>query len=384
MSDLPPIDLGNEPVGTPPTEAECAALCATIGAQRTPVFADLTGASISLLFAARPKSLTLPLSGDTIITASGMAQGRRLSLLIRPDTVDRALSWPAWQWLDDLPPTALAAGKIMHVVAECYGAGAASVVAKCTVSNLWDPDALAWITATEAADGQPLEPAVRAARNTLVMQAKAQGVWDPAGQLTITSGARTQAGGFVPLLGSPLTLVNFVSGDHSRLFGEQGDGVTKYLGGKGGHTYPQDDFSFFAYVSSPFTPSTSTLSGLCGNGGLTPGVKMIQLLDADKIRVLASNAELFVRIRSGAIQGLVGVSRGASSGFTLCCDSEEFAINLHSDGNAAEKMLYFARVNYYQFFSGRLSVFGFQHSTGLAAWGALLDQYHADLAAALA
>jgi hypothetical protein len=92
-----------------------------------------------------------------------------------------------------------------------------------------DPDALAYITAVETADGQALETAVRDAINAFVIGCKADGIWPAVKASCIMAGARTLAGALVPLVGPAPTNFNFVAGDYNRKTGLVGNGSTKYL-----------------------------------------------------------------------------------------------------------------------------------------------------------
>ena len=92
-----------------------------------------------------------------------------------------------------------------------------------------DADAVAYITAVEAADGQPLETEVRMAIITFVKGCKADGIWDAIKASCILAGARTLNGALVPLAGVAPTNFNFVAGDYNRKTGLVGDGSTKYL-----------------------------------------------------------------------------------------------------------------------------------------------------------
>jgi hypothetical protein len=83
----------------------------------------------------------------------------------------------------------------------------------------YDPDAQAYITAVETADGQALETGVRDAINALVVGFKAQSIWTPAAQLLMPCGPRTLAGALVALKGTPPTNNGFLSGDHNRKTG---------------------------------------------------------------------------------------------------------------------------------------------------------------------
>lgn len=92
-----------------------------------------------------------------------------------------------------------------------------------------DADAAAYLNAVEAADGQDLEAAVRAAINDFVVGCKADGIWTPIKASCILAGARTLNGALVPLVGSAPTNNNFVPADYNRKTGLKGNGTTKWL-----------------------------------------------------------------------------------------------------------------------------------------------------------
>ena len=94
-----------------------------------------------------------------------------------------------------------------------------------------DADAVAYIAAVEAADGQALETAVRLAVNSFVKGCKADGIWTAIKASCILAGARTLAGALVPLAGTAPTNVGpFVSGDYNRKTGlGDASNTTKYL-----------------------------------------------------------------------------------------------------------------------------------------------------------
>jgi len=95
--------------------------------------------------------------------------------------------------------------------------------------SLYDPDAMAYIAAVEAADGQALEDGVKNAINAFVVGCKADGIWSAIKASCILAGARTLNGALVPLVGTAPTNFNFVAGDYNRKTGLKGDGSTKYL-----------------------------------------------------------------------------------------------------------------------------------------------------------
>jgi hypothetical protein len=92
-----------------------------------------------------------------------------------------------------------------------------------------EPEALTYIAAVEAADGQALEPAVKLAINAFIKGCKNDGIWPAIKASCILAGARTLTGALVPLVGTAPTNVDglFVSGDYNRKTGLVGTGSTK-------------------------------------------------------------------------------------------------------------------------------------------------------------
>jgi len=84
---------------------------------------------------------------------------------------------------------------------------------------LTDPDAAAYVAAVEAADGQPLEPAVRTATQNLVTGLKTVGAWDSIEQLILTAGPRTAAGAKIPVRGTVHCEFDETKATHVRAFG---------------------------------------------------------------------------------------------------------------------------------------------------------------------
>lgn len=136
----------------------------------------------------------------------------------------------------------------------------------------FDPDALAYIMAVEAADGQLLESGMRAAINNFVKGCKTDGIWNAIKASCILAGARTLSGALVPLKGTAPTNNNFVSGDYNRKTGLLGNGATKYLdSNRNVNTDPQDNFSMSVF---PTTLGVS-VSAYIGAGGANTGSSQI-------------------------------------------------------------------------------------------------------------
>jgi hypothetical protein len=120
-----------------------------------------------------------------------------------------------------------------------------------TYIGLDDPDAAAYITAVEIADGQPLEIEVRVAIHSFVKGCKADGIWPAIKASCIMAGARTLAGALVPLVGPAPTNINFVAGDYNRKTGLVGNGSTKCLNSnRASNADPQDNRHLAVFVNS--------------------------------------------------------------------------------------------------------------------------------------
>ena len=122
-----------------------------------------------------------------------------------------------------------------------------------TLRRTWqpmDPDAAAYITAVETADGQALEEPVKIAIDNFVLGCKADGIWSAIKASCILAGARTLNGALVPLVGAAPTNFNFVSGDYNRKTGLVGNGSTKYLdSNRNNNADPQNNRHLAAYAT---------------------------------------------------------------------------------------------------------------------------------------
>jgi hypothetical protein len=127
-------------------------------------------------------------------------------------------------------------------------------------NGLTEPEAVSYVAAVEAADGEPLEFGVAKAINDFVLGCKNDGIWDAIRASCILAGARTLAGALVPLVGDAPTNVggNFVAGDYNRETGLNGDGSTKYLdSNRNNNADPQNNRHISLYVSSAHNPVTA-------------------------------------------------------------------------------------------------------------------------------
>ena len=126
-----------------------------------------------------------------------------------------------------------------------------------------DPDAATYLAAVEAADGEPLEPAVRAAINAFFRSTKAAGVFSALKACCILAGARTLAGALVPVVGDAPTNVadGFVEGDYSRTAGLTGDGTSYLDSGRADSADSQDSNHIAVFVNATPTGGTQDFAG---------------------------------------------------------------------------------------------------------------------------
>ena len=171
-----------------------------------------------------------------------------------------------------------------------------------------DPDAMTYLAAVEAADGQVLESSVRLAVNAFIKGCKNDGIWPAIKASCILAGARTLNGALVPLVGPAPTNFNFVSGDYNRKTGLIGDGATKYLASnRDNNADLQNNKHVALWVSSLATTSPNPVYfGGDGVGGST------QILDVGSLSYRINS--LFGE-SSGApfATGFAGVARSASA-----------------------------------------------------------------------
>jgi len=126
-----------------------------------------------------------------------------------------------------------------------------TLIVKPGFNGMTDADAIAYVNAVEAADGQLLEFGVGKAINDFVVGCKLDGTWSAIKASCILAGARTLTGALVPLAGTAPTNNNFVSGDYDRKTGLVGNGSTKYLNSnRNNNADPQNSQHLAVRISS--------------------------------------------------------------------------------------------------------------------------------------
>ena len=175
-------------------------------------------------------------------------------------------------------------------------------------NGLTEPEAVSYVAAVEAADGEPLEFGVAKAINDFVLGCKQDKIWDAIKACCILAGARTLNGALVPLVGAAPTNVGpFVSGDYNRETGLKGGGSgsgkildTNYTN----DATPQNSNHNVLWVSSADDTGTGVL--YLDSGDITAG--------DNGFGRSSTVSNLFSRNR-GAASAAIITGAGASTGF---------------------------------------------------------------------
>ena len=200
-------------------------------------------------------------------------------------------------------------------------------------NGLTEPEAVSYVAAVEAADGEPLEFGVAKAINDFVLGCKNDGIWNAIKASCILAGARTLAGALVPLVGTAPTNVSglFAAGDYNRKTGLVGDGSTKYLdSNRNNNADPQDNnhnSSFISTLGNGAVISSAT-------GGSTPGTNII---GSTNMRNRADSTPSFT-----LTSGFVGHSRFQSGSFSYRNSGATLSASIASQSPDPNNVLVFA------------------------------------------
>ena len=239
---------------------------------------------------------------------------------------------------------------------------------KLTLRQTWqpmDPDAAAYITAVETADGQALEEKVKIAIDNFVLGCKADGIWSAIKASCILAGARTLAGALVPLVGTAPTNYNFVSGDYNRETGLIGNGSTKYLdSNRNNNADPQDSKHLTVYAIT----GGGTSNALIGNGLLSDSGNSFILQVAIPRAKLNSGVDQGFTGVGRWTTGFIGINRSDSSSFQYRDNGTSETVSDTSVSLFDGTTWVFARggVTPSNFYDGRLSFYSIGESLDLA------------------
>jgi len=246
-------------------------------------------------------------------------------------------------------------------------------------NGLTEPEAVSYVAAVEAADGEPLEFGVAKAINDFVLGCKNDGIWDAIKASCILAGARTLNGALVPLVGTAPANYNFVAGDYNRETGLVGDGSTKYLdSNRNNNADPQDSKHISAYsVNIQDTNNVRLLAGSEASGAIT-GVSQLVANGVSDIFVGRVNSSQ--PISTSAIYGqsfLMATNRSSSSTIELLVNGTltTGASTSEVPNNSNIRLFGFSGL----YFNDRLAFYSIGESLDLAA----LDTRVSDLITAI-
>ena len=189
-------------------------------------------------------------------------------------------------------------------------------------NGLTEPEAVSYVAAVEAADGQELEFGVAKAINDFVLGCKNDGIWDAIKASCILAGARTLNGALVPLVGTAPTNFNFVAGDYNRETGLNGDGSTKYLdSNRNNNADPQNNFHLAVYRGALLTTNQAVIlagAGASGTSGRTAlnNNHNSQFTNGYFFRARSASDGGTNASANTAATGFIGASRSSSSQIT--------------------------------------------------------------------
>lgn len=172
-----------------------------------------------------------------------------------------------------------------------------------------DPDARAYITAVQAADGQSLEPAVVKAIDDFIIGCKADGIWSAIKASCILMGARTLSGALTPLVGTAPTNENFVSADYARKTGLKGNATNKRLNtNRANNADPQNSKSFGLWVTEARTTGAVFIGATAAVAGTSQVVE-----SAGNLFFRVNNTSASMTSVSAGTVGFLGVGRSSST-----------------------------------------------------------------------
>jgi hypothetical protein len=190
-------------------------------------------------------------------------------------------------------------------------------------SGLTDADAITYVAAVEAADGQALEFGVGKAINDFVVGCKLDGTWNAIKASCILAGARTLNGALVPLVKQPADSNPAQFGtaggwNYNRKTGLQGNGTDNYLSsGRNNNVDPQNSSHCAVYCSVLQSTSSGQYPVFMGAG--SNGTNGSNVLGR-----FQNNGGLYHLNRSNSIgntasliAGFMGTTRSGSSDYLV-------------------------------------------------------------------
>lgn len=246
------------------------------------------------------------------------------------------------------------------------------------LSSGLDADALAYITAVEAADGQALESAVKTAINSFVKGCKGDGIWSAIKASCILAGARTLSGALVPLRGTAPTNFNFISSDYIRKTGLIGNSSTKYLNSNRNNNADPQDSKHLAVWRTIQTQQAP----LIGINTVTNGASWIYDGTAGDTIRLNTSPSVSLTATAFPSTGFIGASRSSSSQISYRFSGANSTASSTSQTPNNENLWVFRGVGN-QHTGSRMTFYSIGESIDLAALDSRLSKLMSDLTAAI-
>ena len=244
-----------------------------------------------------------------------------------------------------------------------------------------DPDAAAYITAVEAADGQALEEKVKVAIDNFVFGCKADGFWSAIKASCILAGARTLNGALVPLMGTAPTRSGTAGGwNYNRKTGLQANGTDNYLNSNRNNNADPQNSQHMAVYQTALNSGGSLGRLMSGRAPATgTGSSQITCVTSGNANELYSrfNGTIWnVTPRSSAPKFL-GISRGSASEYSYRVGGTTAVRGDSSAAAASQDILLYAdpRLTADFYSNARIAFYSIGESLGLA----LLDARVTDL-----
>ena len=259
-----------------------------------------------------------------------------------------------------------------------------------TLRRTWqpmDPDAAAYITAVESADGQALEEPVKIAIDNFVLGCKADGIWDAIKASCILAGARTLDGALVPLVGAaPDKYGTEGNWNYNRKTGLQGDGSTNYLDSNQTATVTSPtNYHQSAYVSAK--PSVNTAFVASDNVN-DQRYLLYSNISADETRAISGRLGTAYFGGAGSLEiGFKGVTRNSSTTFNARSNAITSPPISSAAGNSTALTSFIFATNFngapIGFGNARLAFYSIGESLDLALLDARVTQLMSDIGAAI-
>jgi len=234
-------------------------------------------------------------------------------------------------------------------------------------NGLTEPEAVSYVAAVEAADGQELEFGVAKAINDFVLGCKNDGIWDAIKASCILAGARTLSGALVPLVGTAPTNYNFAAENYDRKTGLVGDGSTKSLdSNRLCSSDAIDNHHQSVFITTINTANTAFSHNYIG--AVTSGnVRGLVTLSSTGQHAAISNSTTVVEFGSTPpLAGFFGYERNSNSTFNARLENTTFISGNLGNVDIVNSVFVFQRGDG-RYTNGRLAFYSIGESLDLAA-----------------